>query len=85
MGLDWQAVVKDFIIKKYGNKFGAIQNIKFARITQSGPVRGLNIYKLEGVTTMLVGNIPSLQAKGFSITVWATRDGRMVDRRGRLL
>jgi len=84
-GLDWQAVVKGFIVEKYGNKAGAIRNIKFARITQSGPLRGLNIYKLEGVTTVLVANIPSLEPKGFSITVLVTSDGRIVDRRGRIL
>jgi len=84
-GLDWQAVVKGFLVEKYGNKFGAIQTIRFARITQSGPVRGLNVYKLEGVTTVRVGNIPTLEPKGFNITVLATRDGRIVDRRGRLL
>jgi len=84
-GLDWQAVVKGFIVEKYGNKAGAIRGIKFARITQSGPVGGLNIYKLEGVTTVLVANIPSLEPKGFSITVLVTSDGRIVDRRGRIL
>jgi len=85
MGLDWQAVVKAFIVEKYGNKFGAIQHIKFASITQSGPTRGLNIYKLKGVTTVRVGNIPTLEPKGFSITVLTTRDGRIVDRRGRVV
>lgn len=84
-GLDWQAVVKGFIVEKYGDQIGTIQNIKFRRITESGPTRGLNIYKLEGVTTVLVGDIPCLQAMGFSITVQATRDGRMVDRKGRIL
>jgi len=84
-GLDWQAVVKGFIVEKYGNKVGAIQSIKFRRITQSGPTRGLNIYKLEGITTVRVGNIPTLEAKGFSITVLATRDGRIVNRRGRIV
>jgi len=85
MGLDWQALVKDFIAKKYGNKFGAIQSIKFNSIKQTGPIRGLNIYKLEGVTTVLVGNVASLAPKGFSITVMATSDGRIVDRQGRIL
>jgi len=84
-GFDWQEVVKGFIVQRYGDKFGAIQSIKFRRITESGPIRGLNIYKLEGVTTMLVGNIPTLQAQGFSITVLVTRDGRIVDRQGRIL
>jgi len=84
-GPDWQEVVKGFIVEKYGNKVGAILNIKFARITQSGPTRGLNIYKLEGVTTVRVGNIPTLEPKGFSITVLTTRDGTIVDRRGRIV
>ena len=85
MGLDWQEVVKGFLVEKYGSKVRAIQNIKFTRVTQSGPTRGLNVYKLEGVTTMRVGNIPTLLPKGFSITVLATSDGRIIDRRGGIL
>lgn len=76
-----EEVVRSFITRKYRR----IQNIRFIKITESGPTRGLNVYKIEGITTVLMGDIPTLLAKGFHITVYATRDGRVVDKQGNVL
>lgn len=76
-----EEVARNFIQQKYER----IREIKFTRVTQVGPIAGLNVYQLEGITTVLLGNIPSLQAKGFNLTIRITFDGRVVDRRGRVL
>ena len=76
-----EEVARNFIRQKYER----IRGIKFTRVTQVGPIAGLNVYQLEGITTVLLGNIPSLQAKGFNLTIRITFDGRVVDRRGRVL
>ena len=78
---DREKVAKAFIQEKYQR----IREIKFTRVTEIGPIAGLNVYKLEGITTVLLGDIPTLQAKGFYLTIKITRDGRVVDRQGRVL
>jgi len=76
-----EEAARSFISQKYPR----IQNIRLIRITESGPTRGLNVYKIEGITTVLLGDIPALQAKGFHITVYATQDGRVLDKRGNVM
>lgn len=76
-----EEAVRSFITQKYPR----IQNIRLIRITESGPTRGLNVYKIEGITTVLLGDVPALQAKGFHITVYATKDGRVVDKQGNVM
>jgi len=78
---DLEEVARRFIQTKYSR----IRGIKFTSITESGPSHGLNVYKIQGVTTVLMGNLPSLQAKGFHLTVYVTRDGRVLDRQGRVM
>jgi len=71
-------VVRSFIQKKYKH----VREVKITRVTEGGPTHGLNFYRLEGTTNVLLGDTPALQAKRFHITVYATRDGRIIDQRG---
>lgn len=78
---DLMQIARDFIKQKHPG----IREVKFTRIEESGPIAGLNVYEIKGTTTVLVGDIPSLQGKRFHIIVRMTRDGRMVDRQGRVM
>ena len=71
-------LVNTFVKKKYRD----VREVKFNRITESGPKRGLNLYTMEGYAIVQVGNIPNPQPKRFRVTVYATRDGRVVETRG---
>ena len=71
-------LVKSFVKKKYRH----VQEVTINRITESGPKRGLNLDTMEGYAIVQVGTIPNPQPKRFRITVYATRDGRIVDSRG---
>lgn len=71
-------LVKSYVKEKYPY----VREVKFNRITESGPKRGLNLYTLEGYAIVMVGSIPNPQPKRFLITVSITRDGRVVDTRG---
>ena len=74
-------VVKRFVQIKYPH----VREIRITRMTEGGPINGLNFYKLEGTANVLLGRIPTLVGKSFQITVFATREGRIIDKKGRVL
>ena len=77
---DLMQIARDFIQQKHPG----IRGVQLTHIKEIGPIAGLNVYEIKGTTTVLVGDIPTLQGKRFHIIVRITRDGRMVDRRGRV-
>ena len=77
---DLMQIARGFIQQKHPG----IREVRFTHIKETGPIAGLNVYELKGTTTVLVGDIPTLQGKRFHIIVRITRDGRVVDRHGRV-
>ena len=84
-GGDQRPQLEEVVRSLINQKYPRIRDIRFTRITESGPTRGLNVYKIEGITTVLLGDLGALQAKGFHFTIHATRDGRIVDKRGNVM
>ena len=78
---DLEDAARAFILEKYQR----VRQVTLTRIRAVGPISGLNVYEVEGVTTVLLGDVPGLQAKGFHLTVRITHDGRVMDKRGRVL
>ena len=72
-----EQIVRQFILQHKN-----IRQIRFTRITE-GRVDGLYIYKFQGISTVGVADIPTVQATGVRFMVQITRDGQILDRRNR--